>query len=295
VEGFPPPENEGAIFAEMSAVSADYFRTMGIALLSGREFTRADDGTENQRSVIVDEQIAAHYWPGENPLGKRLAFGPHTIPDPVWMEVVGVVDHIKLNGVTEESRWQIYRPHAQINALGYCLVVKTAGDPLGLVEPIRDQILALDPDQPIAQVRTMEEYVRASTERSGFITILLAIFAGAALLLAAVGIYGVMAFATAERRHEIGIRMALGARRDHLLGMVIRQGLLKVAIGIAIGLPLAAIIGILFHSQLFGVPAIDPVTFVLAPIFLCIIAVLATWVPAWRTTLVDPVESLRQE
>ena len=118
---------------------------------------------------------------------------------------------------------------------------------------------------------------------------------GAALLLAAVGIYGVMAFTTAERRHEIGIRMALGARRDHLLGMVIGQGLLKVLVGIGIGLPLAAVLGIGFRSQLFGVPAIDPVTFILAPIFLSLIAVLATWAPAWRTTRVNPVEALQQK
>ncbi len=295
VEGHPPPENEGGIFAEMSAVSADYFRTMGIALLAGREFTREDDGTGNRLTVIVDEQVAEHYWPGESPLGKRLAFGSFDDPDPDWLEVVGVVDHVKLNGVAEQSRWQIYIPHALDNDLGYYLVAKTAGDPLALVEPIRDQVLKLDPEQPISQVRTMEDYRRASTEESGFITLLLGLFAGAALLLAAVGIYGVMAFATTQRRHEIGIRMALGARSPNLLGMVIGQGLLKVAIGIGIGLPLAGALGIVYRSQLFGVAAIDPVTFIAAPVFLALVAIVAVWAPAWRTTRIDPVETLRQE
>ncbi len=295
VEESPPPDGEGARFAAMSAVSADYFRTMGISLLAGREFTRSDDGTGEQRAVIVDEQIAAHYWPGENPLGKRLAFGPHDMPEPVWMEVVGVVDHITLFDVTAQSTWQMYRPHAQINALGYQLVVKTAADPLDLVEPIREQILALDPELPIARIQAMEEYIRASNQQNALLAILFAIFGGAALLLAAVGIYSVVSFATVERRHEIGIRMALGARRDHLLGMIIGQGLMKVGIGIGIGLPLAALLGMLSRTQLFEVSVIDPVTFVAAPLFLGVIAVVATWIPAWRTTRVNPVESLRPE
>ncbi|MFC1540385.1 ABC transporter permease, partial [Gemmatimonadota bacterium] len=293
VEGQPPEQPGESTMAEISAVSPDYFRTMGIPLLLGRDFT-PDDGGENLPAAIVDERFAQRFWPDENPIGKRLKFGQFDSENE-WLEVVGLVGHVKLNGVLNEADQQLYIPHQQDNDLGYYLVVKADGDPMQLVEPVRTEVLSLDASLPISNIRTLEDYLRSTTEREGFLAILLTIFASAALILASVGLYGVMSFATAERNHEIGIRMAMGARNGHVLGMVIRQGMMKVVLGLGIGLPVAAVVGLLLRSRLYGVTAIDPVTFILAPFFLGLIALAAITVPAYRASTVDPVQTLRGE
>jgi len=293
VEGEPPEEGGVYTFAELSSVSADYFATMGIPLLRGREFTRSD-GVDAPRVVIVDEMLAARYWPNDDPIGKRLKFGDYTSDSP-WMEVVGVVGHVKVNGVVQEALPHYYMPHWQLNARAYFLAVKSAGDPTRLIEPIRQAVLAVDPAQPIAEVNTMTAYLGASTADGRFMAILLGTFAAAALLLAAVGIYGVMAQATAERGHEIGVRIALGATAGEVLGMVIRQGMVRVAVGVVLGLALALAIGRLMAGSLFGVSALDPVTFVAAPLFLSAVALTASLVPARRAMRLDPVRALQAE
>lgn len=293
VEGEPPEEGGVYTFAELSSVSADYFATMGIPLLGGREFAR-NDGVHAPRVVVVDEMLAERYWPNDDPIGKRLKFGDYTSASP-WMEVVGVVGHVKVNGVVREALPQWYMPHWQDNDLGYYLVVKSAGDPTRLIERIRQAVLAVDPAQPIAEVNTMTAYVGASTADGRFMAILLGTFAAAALLLAAVGIYGVMAQATAERGHEIGVRIAIGATGGEVLGMVVRQGMVRVIIGVLIGLALAVAIGRLMASSLFGVSALDPATFVAAPLFLSVVALTASLVPARRAVHVDPLRALQAE
>ena len=292
VEGEPPEEGAVYTFAEVSAVSDNYFGTMGIPRQSGRDFTR-DDRSDAPPVVIVDEVMAERYWPGSNPIGKRLKFGDYSSENS-WMDIVGVVGHVKVNGVVREALPQLYIPHAQDNDRGYYLMVKTAGDPNQLVEPIRREVLAVDPLQPIAEASTMTEYLRDSTADSRLLALLLAIFAGAALLLAAVGIYGVMAQATAERVHEIGIRVALGATGGDVLGLVVRQGMARVALGVALGLALAVAIGRMMASGLFGVSALDPLVFIATPAFLSLVALGATLVPARRAMLVDPVTALRE-
>ncbi len=292
VEGEPPEEGAVYTFAEVSSVSDNYFRTMGIARLSGRDFTR-DDRSDSPRIVIVDEVMAERYWPGSNPIGKRLKFGDHSSENP-WMEVVGVVGHVKVNGVVEEALPQFYIPHAQDNDRGYHVMVKTAGDPTQLVEPIRREVLAIDPLQPIAEASTMEEYLRESTADTRLLALLLGIFAAAALLLAAVGIYGVMAQATAERVHEIGIRVALGATGGEVLAMVVRQGMARVALGMVFGLAFAVAISRLMASGLFGISPLDPMVFIATPAFLSLVALAANLVPARRAMLVDPVTALRE-
>jgi putative ABC transport system permease protein len=293
VEGEPPEEGAVYAFAEVSSVSGDYFRTMDIPLLMGREFTRRD-GPDAPRVVIVDEMVAQRYWPNDEPIGKRLKFGNYASENP-WMEVVGVVGHVKVNGVVEEALNQFYVPHGQDNDRGYYVVIKAAGDPTQLVEPIRRAVLAIDPAQPIASVNTMTEYIRASTEDGKFMALLLGIFAAVALLLAAVGIYGVMAQATAERGHEIGLRIALGATGGEVVRMILRQGMVRVTIGVALGLALAVALGQIMASTLFGVTALDPATFVAAPLFLAAIALVASLVPARRAMNVDPVRALQTE
>jgi putative ABC transport system permease protein len=293
VEGEPPEEGGVYTFAEVSSVSADYFATMGIPLLRGREFRRSD-GVDAPPVIVVDETLAERYWPNDDPIGKRLKSGDYLSESP-WREVVGVVGHVKVNGVVQEALAQWYMPHWQDNDLAYFLAVKSAGDPIRLIEPIRQAVLAIDPAQPIAEVNTMTAYVRATTADGRFMAILLGTFAAAALLLGAVGIYGVMAQATAERGHEIGVRIALGATAGDVLGMVVRQGMGRVVFGVVLGLALAVAIGRLMASSLFGVSALDPATFVVAPLFLSAVALTASLVPARRAMRLDPVRALQAE
>lgn len=293
VEGEPPEEGGVYAFAEANSVSADYFRTMGIPLLRGRDFTR-HDGPDAPRVAIVDESLARRYWPGEDPIGKRLKFGGYESENP-WMEVVGVVGHVKLYGVVRDALEQLYIPHAQDNDDSYFLTIKTAGEPASFIEPIGRIIREIDPAQPIAGVNTMDEYVRSSTREAEFLALLLGAFAATALLLAAVGLYGVMSQAAAERRHEIGVRMALGATGHEISRMVVRQAMRRVAAGVALGLLLAVAIGRLMAGGLFGVSALDPTTFVLAPLFLSGVALVASLVPARRALKVDPVRALHVE
>ncbi len=290
VEGEPPEEGGANTFAEVSSVSADYFSTMGIPLLSGRDFRRRD-AVDAPPVVIVDEMLAERYWPNDDPIGKRLKSGDYSSESP-WREVVGVVGHVKVNGVVEEALPHYYMPHWQGDYLTYYLTAKSAGDPIGLIEPVRQAVLAIDPAQPIAEVNTMTAYVRATTADGRFMAALLGTFAAVALLLAAVGIYGVMAQATAERGHEIGVRVAVGATAAEVLGMVVRQGMVRVVLGVLLGLALAVAIGRLLAGSLFGVSALDPATFVAAPLFLSAVALVATLVAARRAARVDPVRAL---
>ncbi len=293
VEGEPPEEGGALTFAEVSSVSSDYFGTMGIPLIAGRDVTRGD-GPDAPPVVIVDEAVAQRYWPNADPLGKRLKFGGY-VDDNSWMEVVGVAGHVRVNGALEDALPQLYIPHWQDNDDGYFLVVKTAGEPSALVEPIRQAVLAIDPSQPISSTHAMTEYVRASADDGEFLALLLGIFAAAALLLAAVGIYGLMAQATSERRHEIGVRVVLGATDREVLGMIVRQGMVRVGVGIVFGLVLAAALGRLMAGRLFGVSALDPMTFVVAPLFLATVALAANLVPARQVLSVDPVHALHAE
>jgi putative ABC transport system permease protein len=293
VEGEPPEENGVYTYAEVSSVSTDYFSTLGIPRHSGREFTRRDD-SDAPPVVIIDDVLAGRYWPGEDPIGRRMKFGNFDSPNP-WMEVVGVVGNVKVNGVVEDALPQFYIPHWQDNDRSYFLVAKAEGDPTALIEPIRRAVLSIDPAQPLASVNTMDAYIGASTEDGRFQALLFAIFAVAALALAAVGLYGVMAQATAERTHEIGVRVALGATGGEVVGLVVRQGMARVAVGIALGLLIAAAIGRLMASELFGVSALDPAAFVAAPIFLGAVALAATLVPARRALKVDPIQALHTE
>jgi putative ABC transport system permease protein len=211
------------------------------------------------------------------------------------MEVVGVAGDVWVNGVTRELRPQIYIPHWQDNDNGYYLIIKTRGDPLTLAEPVRRLVLEMDPMQPLASVGSMEAYVRDTTRSQELLALLMGIFSLAAVLLAGVGIYGVMAQMTAERRHEIGVRVALGARSDQVLKLVFRQGLATVGVGVVLGLGLAVGVGRLISTQLFQVSALDPLTFVATPILVVAVAMTANFLPARRATKVDPVRALQAQ
>jgi putative ABC transport system permease protein len=267
---------------------------MGIPLIQGRDFTRQDDA-DSPLVAVVDRTFAEQFWPDGDVLGKRLKFGSEPDSENPWMEVVGVVGHVKLNGVREDALRQIYLPFPQNSSRDSYLVVRTAGDPFTFVDPIRQLVNTRDPDLPLSDIQTMRGYLDENTRGDRLMTVLMSVFAATALLLAATGIYGVMSYTTIERLHEIGIRMALGAHAGQVVGMVVRQGLIRVAIGVIAGLVCAVGVGQLMESTLFGVTPLDLPTFVAAPVFLVLVAALASLIPAMRATAVDPVNTLRQE
>ncbi|MBZ5501892.1 MAG: ABC transporter permease [Acidobacteriia bacterium] len=281
-------------------VGADYFQTMRIPLLRGRAFTPADDLTASP-VLVVDEDLANSIFPGEDPIGKRLHFG--TGPS---QEIVGVVGHVRQWGLGTDPKgavhyqtyWsfkQLAGPLLPILASTTYVVVRSARSPASLVDPIRRGIHAIDGNAPLYDVRTMREIMAASLAERRFSMVLLGVFAAIALLLAAIGIYGVVSYLAAQRTHEIGIRMALGARPGDVLRMVLSQGGRMALVGIAVGLAASLALTRLMVTMLFGVSATDPVTFAGVVVFLLGVVLLACWIPARRATRVDPMVALRYE
>ena len=292
IEGAPEPkpgqENEG----RYRVCSPDYFQTMGISLLKGRTFND-QDRAESKPVIIVNETLARRYWPNGDALGKRMRFEGPVDKNP-WREVVGIVQDVKheLNlPVTPDY----YLPHAQDSWGGMVFVARTTVDPASMSAAIRKEVLAIDKNQPVFDVKTMNEVRAISVAVYSFGSATMAIFALVALLLAAVGIYGVMAFAVTQRTQEIGIRMALGARAIDVLTLVVRSGMFLAAVGIVIGLVGALAITRLLASLLFGVSPTDLLTFGLVTMGLLLVAVFACYIPARRATKVDPLVALRYE
>jgi putative ABC transport system permease protein len=293
VEGFTPAEGEPSPWGDQRIVTADYHSTMKIPLVRGRYFTE-QDGQNAPRVVIVDEELARRYYPDTDPIGKRLIFGPQDNPNS-YAEIVGVVGHTAHEGLDADARIQVYHPQRQ-RGLGFMnIAVRTQGDPLRFVDAVRSAVREVDPDQPLARIATMDDLLSRSTGQRRMSMLLLGIFAAIGLTLAATGIYGVMSYSVSQRAQEMGVRMALGASRTEVLAIVMRQGMILAGIGTAIGLLAAAALTRAVQSQLFGVAAWDPATFVGVTVLLVLIGALATFVPAWRATRLDPVFALRQE
>jgi predicted permease len=244
---------------------------------------------------VISEKTARHFWPGEDAIGKRLKGGGSTSEGP-WREVIGVVKDVRQNDFIAEPKMQMYYPYEQVISLApNALVVRTRVDPLSLGATVRNVIWSIDKDQPVSNIRSMEEIVSNSVGRQRFSTMLLGIFAALALVLASVGIYGVMSYSVAQRTREIGIRMALGAQRNDVLKMMVKQGLQLVGIGVVIGLAAAFALTRVMSSLLFGVSATDPLTFISISAVLLVVALLASYVPAMRAMKVDPMEALRYQ
>jgi len=280
-------------------VSPGYFRTLGIPLLAGRDFT-ATDTMDTQRVVIVNKSTADRFWPGQDPLGKRLRFGSANQPSDKWLTVVGVVGDAHYREI-QAVRPDLYVPYLQSPHWAMDLVVRTSGDPMRLARPLTEVVRSLDPDLPVANLTTMEQALAGSVARPRLRTLILALFAALALVLAAVGLYGIIAYSVAQRRREIGIRMALGADRRAVLRLILRHGLGLAAAGLAAGL-LAAILLLLTERSsgwlgglLYGVAPTDLATFAAVPLLLLAVAVLASLLPARRATRVDPLEALKAE
>jgi predicted permease len=282
--------------ADQRPVSPGYFEALNIPLVRGRFFDQRDTPA-SAPVAIIDESMAKTYWPDEDPIGKRIRRGGPRSNSP-WMSIIGVVRHVRYRTLESPSRVELYWPYDQTPfALGtMSLAIHTASaDPRTLAAAVQRQVLALDPDQPVYRIRTLQELVSESMARRRLSMFLLAIFAGAALLLAAVGIYGIMSYTVAQRAHEVGIRMALGARSLDVVRLVLGQSLWLTLAGIAAGLAGSLLLTNFLSTLLFNVKATDPATFGLVALTLLLVALSASFVPAYRATTVDPVNALRQE
>ncbi|PZR72687.1 MAG: ABC transporter permease [Chthoniobacterales bacterium] len=292
IEGQPPTPPEKRTPIPIGVVSPGYFAALKIPLLQGRFFTAGD--AEGQAEVaLVNETMARHYWPGENPLGKKIGVGCDK-GEPC-RTVVGVVGDIRHEGLADEPKPEVYTSHLQFPVNNMSLVLRSESDPLSLVSAVRNAVRALDKDQPIALVQTLEQHVSESILQPRLITTLLSIFAALALLLAAVGVYAMMSYTIAQRTGEIGIRMALGAARSSIFSLVLRQAMTLVAAGVVIGLAGSVAATRFLNSLLFGVGAWDPLTFFATMLLMVVIGFLAAWLPARRATRVDPIVALRAE
>ena len=289
------PEKDTTPEADQRPVTPGYFEAMGIALVRGRYFDQRDIETAAP-VAIVDETLANTYWPHQNAIGRRIKQGGRGSSAP-WRVVVGVVKHVRYRTLESPSRVEFYWPYAQTSfALGsMSLAIHTSADPRLLANAVQKQVAALDPDQPVYRIRTMQELMAESVARRRLSMFLLAIFAGVALLLAAVGIYGVMSYSVAQRAHEMGVRMALGARGAHIAWLVLRRSLWLTGAGLLFGLAGALWLTRLLATLLFDVKPTDPLVYLLVALFLAAVAQLASFLPAWRATAIDPVLALRQE
>jgi predicted permease len=289
-----PGENPNG---DWQVVTPGYFETMGMQKVRGRFFSGADH--ENAPIVaVINATMANRYWPNEDAIGKRFHLGSAERP---WITIVGIVGQIRHNAVTETPRAEMYVPHAQWGPAGasaprgMTIVVRTAGDPLAALGHVRQTIRSLDPSLPVADIRTLERVADDSLSQPRFTTLLLALFAGLALTLATIGIYGVISLLVTRRRQEIGIRIALGARPGTILNMVLRRGLTLAGLGVAIGLGSALLLTRVVASMLYGVSRFDAMTFALVPAILATVALLACLIPAGRAATVNPVVALRDE
>jgi predicted permease len=283
IEGYQPQPGERFAF-DFNAISPNYFRTLGTPLVSGREFT-AQDTADTPKVVIVNEVAARRYWPGQEAVGKRTSRG----------EVVGVVRNSREKGVTEDPRPLIYLPLLQSYAGELTLQVRTAADPQTLLGAVRREVQSLDTTLPLYSLRTLAEQKDGSLYAERLAALLLTLFAVLALLVAAIGIYGVLSYAVTERTREMGIRLAHGAQARDLLKLVVGQGMRLTLIGLVIGVGVSFALTRLISRLLFGVSPTDPLTFIVIPLLLAVVALLACWIPARRATRMDPLAALRYE
>jgi putative ABC transport system permease protein len=295
LEGMALPKPGSFPHPDTHIVSPGYARTLGVPLLRGREFTELD--AENSPLVtMINARMAREYFGKENPVGKRMMFGhPSAKRPPKWMIIVGVVGNTKLYGLANPSRLEIYVPFRQSVSGNMRLIVKSALDPGALASTIRGTVAEIDKDQPVFGISTMRQLIVDSISMRRITLILLGCFSVLALVLAAIGIYGVISYSVAQRTHEIGIRMALGAQKIDVLRLILAQGAKIAGAGVAIGLAASFGLTRLLANLLFSVSAVDPVTFAAVPVLLVLIAMLACYIPARRTLRVDPVIALRYE
>jgi predicted permease len=306
VDGYVPPKGAAMNLATPAQTIGDYFQTMGIPLLRGRTFTEADKSGA-QLVTIVNRKFAEHYWPGQDPIGKRIRIGTPEMQTP-WQTIIGEVADVKLSSPDDPTKEQFFGPVAQsedaagslacnddLPGNGGYIVLRSALPPQQMENVIRSTVRALDPQLPLTQVQTMEEAVQSSEAPRRFNTVLITGFAFAAVLLAVLGIYSVIAFSVASRVQEMAIRMALGSQRSAIVRLVLESGAKLAAIGCVLGLGGAAAASTLLRSLLFGVSPFDPLVLAGAAIGVLLLALLASALPALRAASIEPMKALRGE
>jgi putative ABC transport system permease protein len=293
IEGMALPKPRSFPHPDTHIVSPAYAATLGVPIRQGREFSDMD-GENAPRVVMINARMAREYFPKENPVGKRIMFGhPSAKSAPKWMTIVGVVGDTRLYGLANPSRLEIYVPFRQSAEDQMRLVVKSAVDPTALASAIRGVVAQIDKDQPIFGISTMQQLIVNSVSTRRITLLLLGLFSTLALVLAAIGIYGVISYSVAQRTHEIGIRMALGAQKKDVLRMILAQGVKIAGTGVVIGMAASFGLTRVMTKLLFSVSAADPLTFAAVAIVLILVAMLACYIPA--TLRVDPMIALRYE
>lgn len=289
IENVVVPPGQNGPWGDMRIVSPKFFEALRVPLERGRMFDESDVSGA-PRVSIIDEVFAKKYFPNSDPIGKRWTFG-----DSNWVTIVGVVGHAAHEGLDAEPRIQYYVPNTQFNMRNFTVVMRTAGNPATMLSAARTAVHDIDATLPLSNVNTMDKLVDQSIGQRKLSMVLLGIFSAIAVVLASIGIYGVMSYSVTQRTRELGVRMALGAARHRVLGLVVGQGMILAAAGVAIGLVAAFALTRFLSSQLFGIGVTDPTTFIVVPALLLAIALLATLIPAMRATRVDPVVALRDE
>ena len=295
VENRPADTSSGArVPVPYDAVTPEFFDTLGIPVVKGRRFT-AGDAPGGLPVVMVNEAFERRYFPDRDALGRRVGFGTAPAPDTTWYTIVGVVRDTRRAGVDRAPWAEMYFPHTQAQDPAMFVILRSSGDPLSLAAAAQAAVWSLDRNQPVSSVRTLRDMVDRTQANRRFTTLLLLVFACVALALAAVGVYGVIAYSTAQRTQEIGIRMALGAGRSDVLRLVLGEGAKIALIGLGIGVAGAALASRLLTGLLFGVPRWDPMTFAAVPVLLLAVAAIASWIPARRAVRLDPVTAMRTQ
>jgi predicted permease len=296
IEGRPVPKSEEPA-ADIEAATPGFFRTLNIPLLRGRDFSERDD-SKAPGVVVVNEAFVRKYFPNDDPLGKHITPGASNSGKPQVREIIAVVGNVKNRSLDAEDVPVYYIPSTQLNFGSMAVCLRTSNDPHSIASAVRNVVSSMDPDLPLYDIKTMEEYLASSVATQRFNAMLLEAFAGLALLLTGIGLYGVIAYAVAQRTHEIGVRMTLGASRSQVVQMVLKSGLQLTGIGVAVGLVLslvAARFATSFSSLLFGVKSTDAVTFAAVVGMVTVVSLLACYIPAYRASKVDPMIALRYE
>ena len=293
IEGRPAPAPNEGPSANYRVTCPGYFAALGVALVRGRDFA-ASDTTSSPGVVIVNEEMANRYWPGQDAVGQRVKIGGYDSPAP-WLTVVGVVRNVRHFGLDADVRREMYRPYSQAVWPVMTVTVKTATEPLALASSVRSALARIDPDQPVSRVRTMEQVVADSIGARRFPALLLTLFSAAALILAGVGVYGVVNYVVSQRTREMGIRMALGARAGQVVRLILTRSMIPIAVGIAAGIAGAIASARLLATLLFHVTPADPVVLFTIAAVLALTGMAAAWVPARRASTVDPLRVLREE
>jgi putative ABC transport system permease protein len=292
VEGRPLPPEGAEPVAGYQMVSPGFFEAAGVPVVAGRDVAMTDT-RDRPRIAVVNEAFAAQHWPGESAIGKRFRFDRD--PGAPRIEVAGVVRNLRHNGPEAPPRAEFYLPYAQSSFSFMAVVVKAHGDPAALAEPVRQAVVLLDPEQPVSRVMTMAAHLQNDLAQPRFLSQLTLVFGGLALVLAAIGIYGVMAWSVTARTREFGVKLALGAQPGGLMRQILREGFAVVAIGALVGVAIAAGLSRLLASLLFETSPTEPGAYVTAAATVFVVALIAIAIPAQRAMRIDPIRSLRSE